>query len=369
MLAMNRRIFTLSLVLGAFGATYGAPPHYDNWEVFGIQDGLPSDKVLAVYVAGDDVWFGTDKGLTWLRNGEWKTFTTADGLAHRAVVAIARDSDTGDLWIATMGGLSRYSAGRFDTFTQLDSGLANDVVYGVVVQNGEVWASTAAGVSRYEIRHKRWSIYDDSNTPMHEIWCYSVTGDGTKIYVGVWGGGLLEYNPRHDRWKDYKDPDGEFEIDLFRDDGLVHDIVTGVSLDDTGRVWIGTYFGLSSYDGRNWRNFLDHDSPLISNFIIFVATHGQFGWIGTDDGLNAINGRDWWTYRRDPETGKGIVIWQPEGGPPQRLTTESTFPHNYILGVDFQGDDIWVATEKGVARGKLSTSTKWSSLSGSKSPS
>ena len=26
-----------------------------------------------------------------------------------------------------MGGLSRYSAGRFDTFTQLNSGLPNDV--------------------------------------------------------------------------------------------------------------------------------------------------------------------------------------------------------------------------------------------------
>jgi hypothetical protein len=25
--------------------------------------------------------------------------------------------------------------------------------------------------------------------------------------------------------------------------------------------------------------------------------------------------------------------------------------HNYILGVDFQGDDIWVATAKGLSRG------------------
>ena len=25
--------------------------------------------------------------------------------------------------------------------------------------------------------------------------------------------------------------------------------------------------------------------------------------------------------------------------------------HNYILGVDFQGDDIWVATAKGLSHG------------------
>jgi hypothetical protein len=25
--------------------------------------------------------------------------------------------------------------------------------------------------------------------------------------------------------------------------------------------------------------------------------------------------------------------------------------HNYVLGVDFQGDDIWVATAKGLSHG------------------
>ena len=32
------------------------------------------------------------------------------------------------------------------------------------------------------------------------------------------------------RWKDYLDPDGEMEIDLYRDDGIVHVITTGVEL-------------------------------------------------------------------------------------------------------------------------------------------
>jgi hypothetical protein len=31
------------------------------------------------------------------------------------------------------------------------------------------------------------------------------------------------------------------------------------------------------------------------------------------------------------------------------VTTAPT--HNYILGVDFQGDDIWVATAKGLSHG------------------
>jgi len=30
---------------------------------------------------------------------------------------------------------------------------------------------------------------------------------------------------------------------------------------------------------------------------------------------------------------------------------QSTIAHNYVLGVAFQGDDIWVATAKGLSHG------------------
>jgi ligand-binding sensor domain-containing protein len=332
-----------------------APTYYDNWETFSTADGLPSDKVMCVMATEENVWVGTDRGLVRYSDGRWTTYTQEDGLAHDAVMALAADVETGDLWIATMGGMNRYSAGRFDTYNQFNSGLANNVVYGVAAHRGEIWAATAAGTSRYEIAADRWSIYDETNTSMHEIWCYSVTGWKDNIYVAVWGGGLLEYQLERDRWKSYRDPDNEMEIDLFRDDGLVHDVVASVTVDDKNRVWVGTYFGLSSYDGRKWRNFMDHDSPLISNFINFVKAHHGFCWIGTDNGLNASDRETWWSYRIDPDSGKGLVTWHSRDGAEERLTTETIFPHNYILGICFQGDDIWVATEKGVARGKLST--------------
>ncbi len=129
---------------------------------------------------GDRVWAGTDNGLALYENGKWKVFTTADGLAHRAVLSLALDKQTHDLWIATMGGLSRYSAGRFDTFTQLNSGLANDVVYGVAVQGDFVWVATAAGGSRLNTRTGEWSLYNERNTPMYEIWTYAVSAAPAK---------------------------------------------------------------------------------------------------------------------------------------------------------------------------------------------
>jgi hypothetical protein len=34
-----------------------------------------------------------------------------------------------------------------------------------------------------------------------------------------------------------------------------------------------------------------------------------------------------------------------------RVEVDSAPAHNYILGVDFQGDDLWVATAKGLSHG------------------
>src|SRR5581483_2960815 len=213
------------------------------------------------------------------------------------VLYVTVDKRTHDLWAATMGGLSRYSGGRFDTFTQLNSGLANDVDYSVPAQSDLISAATAAGASRLNTRTGEWSLFNERNTPMYEIWTYSVTAAEDKVYYAVWGGGVLEYDLKTERWKDYNDPDGETEIVLFKDQGLIHEITTSVSYVNQ-ILWVATYFGASRYDGRNWRNFLDKDSGLPSNFLNQVkSVDGTRTWFSTDKGLAYFDGESWATYR------------------------------------------------------------------------
>jgi len=119
-----------------------------RWEQYTTADGLPSNRVLCIAVYENRAWAGTDDGLVLIDRGQVKkVFQPEDGLVGRVVTALALDQDTGDLWVAAYGGLSRYSAGVFQNYTSLTSGLANDVVYDVAVQNGFVWAATAAGPS------------------------------------------------------------------------------------------------------------------------------------------------------------------------------------------------------------------------------
>jgi len=105
---------------------YGAcsPPRMPRFrfENFTTANGLPDNHVYSVLVDGDRIWAGTDNGLGLYENGKWTTYTTKDGLAHRAVLSLALDKRSGDVWAGTMGGLSRISGGRIDSYTQLTSG-------------------------------------------------------------------------------------------------------------------------------------------------------------------------------------------------------------------------------------------------------
>ena len=185
-------------------------------------------------VDGPRVWVGTEDGLALIDKPTGKvvrTWQEKDGLPFKVVTAIDVDPKTGDVWLGLFGGgLARLSGGRFDHWHQLNSGLVNDVVYGVAVENDNVWAATTAGASRLNTLTGEWTVFTEKNAPMEEIWNYGAAYDGKdKVYLAVWGSGLLEYDIRTGRWKEYLDPDGEMEIDLYRDDGINHVIVTGAS--------------------------------------------------------------------------------------------------------------------------------------------
>jgi signal transduction histidine kinase/ligand-binding sensor domain-containing protein len=76
--------------------------------------------------------------------------------------------------------------------------------------------------------------------------------------------------------------------------GLSHNTVTGLALDKSGFLWVGTIDGLNRFDGKGMKTYRHNpsDSTSISdNFIhgIFVDNDG-FLWIGTrDGGINKFN--------------------------------------------------------------------------------
>jgi len=331
------------------------PALYTRWENFTQANGMPDDKVLCVTVDGDRVWAGTENGLVLIEKGKVeRVFQVKDGLPQRVVAGLAVDKNTGDLWIATFGGLSRYSGGEFKNYTNLTSGLANDVVYGVAVQGENVWAATAGGISRLNTRTGDWSIFNEANAPMEEQWAYGVAVGEGKVYFAVWGGGVLEYDLAGGYWKPYTDPDNEMEIVLFRNQGLIHIIVSNIAYNpDTKMFWASTYFGLSGYDGRDWHNYLTMDSGLASDFVNAPKSRGNEVWACTDKGLSYLDyhTNTWVTYRPSKDGTHGEIVITTPDKKVTTLETATSLAHNYTLNMDFQGDDIWVATAQGLSHG------------------
>lgn len=326
-------------------------PVYGRWKNFTTKDGLPSDKAYAVRIDGNRVLVGTHDGLAVYENGKWKTYTTKDGLPHNGIVSIDVSELTGDAWIGTLGGLSRWSGGKFENFTQLNSGMPNDLVYGVCCVGKDVWVATGGGAGHYDTNLKKWEIFTEKNAPMHEPWTYGVSAGDGKIFIAAWGGGVIEYTTSTKKFRDYTDPDGEMEIDLLPNDGPVHDITTGTSWAD-GKLWVSSYFGLCNYDGTKWKGYFDHDSGLASNFINFIRAEGSVAFMCTDKGLSSSDGTNWVTYKKNDNNADGKAIITTNGVK-KEIPLSPSISHNFIIGVDADKDFIWVATSSGVSRGEL----------------
>lgn len=322
---------------------------YDRFETFGIEDGLPTERITTLLAEGPRISVGTEAGLAVRDDGGWTVIGEAQGLSHPYVTSLARDPATGDLWVSTLRGLNRISGGHVKTYLQTDSGLMNDVVYHVIVQDGLVWAATAAGASILDPATGAWDLYDTGNSIMHEPWCYALAAGPGRTWIGVWGGGVIEREHATGAWREYRDPDGEMEIDVLRDDGPIHEVTSFVAY-DAGVLWQGTYFGLSRYDGRRWQTYVAKDTGIPGDFIAHVHALGRTVFIASDEGLGVFDGTTCVTYRHAPKGGADVIVWK-DGVEVERAALATGPPDDYLLWVQGGEAEVWFATARGLCHG------------------
>ena len=84
------------------------------------------------------LWIGTQGGgLTCLKDGRFRTYTSKDGLSNDSILALYPDR-AGNLWIGTDGGgLNRFKDGHFASYSTKD-GLADAVVFSITEEAREI---------------------------------------------------------------------------------------------------------------------------------------------------------------------------------------------------------------------------------------
>jgi ligand-binding sensor domain-containing protein len=117
-------------------------------------DGLPSDRVQALYVHGDSIWVGTGGGVALftetaangqivLRRSDTHA-STAGGLVGDNVLDFRQLGDT--VWCATTSGLSTFAGGAW----QNRAGTLGVSVQALEVHEDTLWAATLLGPRRYD---------------------------------------------------------------------------------------------------------------------------------------------------------------------------------------------------------------------------
>ena len=177
-----------------------AAPRYTH---FTAKDGLGSDDVYALLVDKKDrLWAGTLRGVSVYNGKDWKNYGPTEGIGGFRVFAMASCPTTGDVWIATEGGLTRYllAQDRWKQYGRMD-GLPSDAVQALAFnRDGDIFVGTQAdgiAMATAQSGYSTWKVMRGPLTPPHApsgsglptslINCLLVTKAGI-LYAGTTAG-------------------------------------------------------------------------------------------------------------------------------------------------------------------------------------
>ena len=302
---------------------------YDHAEetyryLFPTETGLPANDVYALLEDSQgNIWVGTSEGVAKFDGRRWETFTPDNsGLTYRYVNGLAEDKH-GRIWMSTLSGASVYSFGEwidYDRFGDAEGAqqIPSNSLFNVFYDSQDrVWFATGLGAAVLE--DDEWTLHtrnDGLNTNIISV----VTEDSAgRVWLTHWQGINIFDNGI---WNSLKTENADIRTDL----------VLASREDSQGRMWFGTIGdGVAIYDGRQWTKLNRENGRLSNNNVRSFAEDTDTGrtWVGTDGGVNGlIDGELWMAY-----------------------TAELTpLPNNRIneLLLDRNGD-LWVGTANGVA--------------------
>lgn len=305
-----------SLALLAPARGLAATPRIE-FSTLSVDQGLSQSTVLAI--AQDPlgrIWMGTQDGLNRYDGYSFTVYrydeTDSCSLADNTVSALLADG--GRLWVGTSSGLSLYDAAteRFENFRIVGRNMqVSDIA--LIPGSGDLLLATDLGVVTFDRTARRLEIKTYlTGINVHTV-CPSRDGfligtsNGVYSYSSVYGNAVrvLPQMARYDIA--CIEPDGKgfwiatYGNGLYRLDGALHvtahytaantpglvsDYIRVLQTDTEGRLWVGTFDGLSIRDPKTgcFTRYVHSSEPgsLSHNSIRSIFIDGQHGvWLGT----------------------------------------------------------------------------------------
>jgi PAS domain S-box-containing protein len=157
---------------------------------WGLREGLPSGRVYA-FDEGKNatLWFGTHKGISRFRAGNWTHWSTSNGLRHDHAFCLATDTE-GGIWFGHMSSAGLGYIDRQDSvhYFTMEDGLPDNRIYDIKVDSADVvWITSQGGLCSFD--HGQWSTFDErSGLVSNSLW--PVLPLKHRVYVGTLGKGV-----------------------------------------------------------------------------------------------------------------------------------------------------------------------------------
>ena len=231
---------------------------------------------MLVMAEGRDgaLWIGTPNGLLCRREGQFRNFTTADGLAGDFILSLCPDPG-GDLWIGTTRGLSRHRNGVF-TSVKAPAGMELSYISALSIDPGGLfWVGTSSGLFSY--RDGRFTAHAlPGGKAGNTIWSLYAARDGT-LWIGTAGDWLVSLRRGQVRSFSQKE-------------GLSGNRVRVIYEDSRGTLWVGTdNGGLNRLEGDSFSHLEQRHGLSNDSVRALVEDHEGSLWIGTfGGGLNRL---------------------------------------------------------------------------------
>lgn len=283
-----------------------------------------------------------------IAHGPWYTYTVATqngqvvqtGLQEDDVFDMLVRSDN-TVWIGNQGGLAVYpdlnSTRRSEGYDEV-SGLSNPKVRRIVELNDQIWVATwGGGVNMYDVATDTWTVFRAGGNRLTNDQVSDICAHNGLLYFGT-NDGVSIYNPTANTWQRFR-----------RSDGLLVPFVSAVEVVTTtgGQElrWYGpsVEYGLSASQLGTVGVTLHRPTMGVSKFTVLNSDLAEPNvndiFYDADDDVTYLCMATKGIARVDLNTS----TWTYE-------TRQDGLPSDVTYSIAKVGNNLWVATQNGIAR-------------------
>ncbi len=323
--------------------------------ILNTEKGLPHSGVVSLLVSSkNEIWLGTGKGVAKLIGDSIHTVSLDSSLSASTILNI-REAADGSLWFASVqNGVFRWDGKSVQNITKRD-GLGHNYCFDVLpLSKHDAWIFNYRGLYRITGKSLKRE-YVGSLVNEHTIFYGYTTDKAGNIWIGTSGGVL-------------KHTDGKYKL-FTKKNGLVNEHIWKLMQDREGNIWFGSKSnGASKLNSERFKIYNDKETlldPVVSTVMrsregVLWFGHARKGvtiWEGTGvDTLTEASGLSSENVRDLAQSADGTIYLATNYGfstyQDGRLTRH-VMDENKLNGcrdVFVNGSDVWFGTEIGVAK-------------------